>query len=54
LWNRLSGIACSNNSPAGCRNFFVFTVPLIRGISYSLGAYVSSVVSKTKSQPAEL
>jgi len=53
LWNRVSGIACDNNSPAGCRSFFAFTVPFTRGVAYSLGAYISSLVGKTKSQPTE-
>ena len=54
LWDRLSGIACNNKSPVGCRSFFAFTVPFIRGVSYSLGAYVSSVAKKTKSESVEV
>jgi hypothetical protein len=39
------GISCKNaTSWRQCRDFFTFTVPLIRGLSYSLGAYVSSLV----------
>jgi hypothetical protein len=32
-----------NFGPAEIRSFFAFTVPLIRAISYSLGAYLSSI-----------
>lgn len=53
LWGRLSGIACNDGSAAGCRTFFAVTVPLVRGISYSIGAYVSSVTEKVKPQPIE-
>ena len=53
LWSRLSGIACNNKSSVGCRSFFAFTVPLIRGVSYSLGAYMSSLAGKIKPQPVE-
>ena len=31
----------------GCRNFFVFTIPFVRGVLYSVGAYFSSLVITT-------
>ena len=42
---QFSGTGCRDGIAAlGCRTFFVFTIPFIRGIAYSLGAYVSSAV----------
>jgi hypothetical protein len=44
VWFHFSGAGCVNGSASvECRNFLVFTVPCIRGVSYSLGAYVSSL-----------
>jgi hypothetical protein len=42
VWGRLSG--GSVLSAPDVRTFFAFTVPFIRAISYSLGAYISSLV----------
>jgi len=53
LWAQFSGAACGSGLRAlGCRNFFVITIPFVRGISYSAGAGLSSWVNKSKSQPA--
>jgi|ERR1019366_220019 hypothetical protein len=53
LWTQFSGAACDGGSHAlGCRNFFVITIPFVRGVAYSAGACLSSRVSKPKSQPA--
>jgi hypothetical protein len=46
-WQRFSGGDCSVGLPTdGCRDFLVFTIPLVRGIAYSLAAYVASRLSK--------
>src|SRR5438094_2019628 len=53
IWSQFSGADCETGIQAlGCRNFFVFTIPLIRGISYSVGAFFSSLASQPKRQPA--
>ena len=45
VWGRLSGFgARSVLSVPDVRSFFAFTVPLVRATSYSLGAYISSLV----------
>jgi hypothetical protein len=42
-WAQLSGAACSITlSKFDCQTFFLFTVPLIRGLSYSCGALLAS------------
>ena len=52
LLSQFSGMGCEAGERAlGCRNFFVFTIPFIRGVSYSVGAYLSSLLSNTSSQP---
>ncbi len=53
IWSQFSGTDCVNGMRSiGCRNFFLFTIPFIRGVSYSGGAYFSSLLSQPKSQPA--
>jgi hypothetical protein len=45
VWGRLSGLSSGSVlSAPDVRSFFIFTVPFIRAISYSLGAYISSLV----------
>jgi hypothetical protein len=45
VWFHVSGAGCANGYRSiECRNFFMFTIPCIRGLSYSLGAFVSSLV----------
>jgi len=45
VWGRLSGFGSGSVlSVPDVRSFFAFTVPLIRAIFYSLGAYISSLV----------
>jgi len=45
VWGQLSGLGSrSVLAPPDVRSFFSFTVPLIRAISYSAGAYISSLV----------
>ncbi len=40
---QFSGEACVNGvRPIGCINWFVFTLPFVRSVFYSLGAYASS------------
>jgi hypothetical protein len=37
----MSGTACEHGLQAiGCRNWFLFTIPAVRTISYSLGAWL--------------
>ncbi len=44
MWGRLSGFSSESVlSAPDVRTFFTFTVPFIRAISYSLGAYISSL-----------
>ena len=44
VWGRLSGFSSESVlSAPDVRTFFTFTVPFIRAISYSLGAYISSL-----------
>lgn len=53
FWSQFSGSACDGGVGAlGCRKFFLFTIPFIRSVSYSVGAYISSLVSRTKAQPS--
>jgi hypothetical protein len=51
LWYQFSGADCQNGylSGSGCVNFWVFTAPCVRSVSYSIGAYISSRI-KTNSQ----
>jgi hypothetical protein len=43
-WYQFSGSGCADGiRSVGCRNFFLFTISLIRGVSYSLGAYIASL-----------
>jgi hypothetical protein len=42
VWYQFSGLGCGNGIRAlECRNFFLFTVPFIRGVAYSFGAFIS-------------
>ncbi len=52
LWNQFSGGACDGGSRTfGCRNFFVFTIPFVRGISIPSGRVFPRAVDKTKPHP---
>jgi hypothetical protein len=45
VWGQLPGFSFGSvPSAPDVRTFFAFTVPLIRAISYSLGAYISSLM----------
>jgi hypothetical protein len=45
VWGRLSGFRFGSIlSAPDVRTFFAFTVPLIRAVFYSVGAYISSLV----------
>src|SRR5450755_4222921 len=40
LWYEISGSACVNGiRDRGCRAFFVFTIPFIRAVAYSIGTF---------------
>ena len=42
---QFSGLGCENGSGAlECRNFFVFTIPFIRAVAYSIGAGLSALL----------
>lgn len=42
LWDSISGFACSEGvRAAGCRTFFLFTIPLVRCVSYSIGMFAA-------------
>ena len=47
LWSNFSGIDCAGH-PASCRDFFAFSVPLIRALSYSAAAWSASRFYGTK------
>jgi hypothetical protein len=49
VWSQFSGTDCANGIASGCRNFFAYVIPFIRGVSYSVGAYFSSLL---RSAPA--
>jgi hypothetical protein len=55
VWSQFSGTDCAVGVASGCRNFFAFTIPFIRGISYSVGAFFSSLLRTTAppSAPAD-
>jgi hypothetical protein len=41
LWDQMSGTACEYGLQAiGCRNWFVFTLPTLRTVLYSVGAWL--------------
>ena len=45
VWREFSGSACADGVHSlGCLKFFVGTIPLVCGVAYSIGAYVSSLV----------
>ena len=51
LWDQFSGTTCDGGLRAlGCRNFYVFTIPFVRGVAYSVGAVLSSWVNKPASK----
>jgi len=55
VWFQFSGIGCASGiRSVECRNFFVFTIPFVRCVSYSLGAYVSSLVSGGRTAAASM
>jgi hypothetical protein len=43
LWSRFSGLECAEGLRApGCLNWFLFTLPFIRGAAFSIGAWLAS------------
>ena len=53
VWGELSGFGSrSVLSAPDLRNFFLFTVPLVRAVSYSIGAYLSSLLYPAHVVPA--
>jgi hypothetical protein len=47
VFGRLFGFNSQNFGASEIRSFFAFTVPLIRAVFYSLGAYLSSLLQPT-------
>jgi hypothetical protein len=46
VWSRFSGSDCISGLPSlGCRTFFLFTLPLVRGVAYSVGVYTASILT---------
>jgi hypothetical protein len=46
-WAQLSGAACAGRADkSDCVDFFLFTVPFMRAVSYSVGAFISSRLFK--------
>jgi len=55
LWGQFSGAACDGGTHAmGCLNFFVFTIPFVRGASYSFGARLAAWASKSQSPAVDI
>jgi len=53
VWGRLFGFGSGSVLGApDVRSFFLFTVPLVRAISYSVGAYLSSLLYPAPAVPA--
>ena len=53
VWGRLSGLGSGSVlSAPDVRSFFLFTVPLVRAVSYSVGAYLSSLLNPAPVVPA--
>jgi|SRR5215469_2959101 len=49
VWGRFSGFSSGSVfSAPDVRTFFAFTIPLIRAICYSIGAYISAMVYHTR------
>jgi hypothetical protein len=48
IWYQFSGADCQNGYRAGsgCVNYWAFTAPCVRGLSYSIGAYLSSKMNR--------
>ena len=47
VFGRLFGFGSDSFGAPEMRSFFAFTVPFIRGVFYSLGAYISSLIYST-------
>ena len=51
IWSHFSGADCVGGvRSSGCTDFFAFTVPLVRGVAYSIGAGFSSMLTRLKPQ----
>jgi hypothetical protein len=48
-WLAFSGVACAQPAGAWCVPFLIFTVPLVRAVTYSLAAFLSSRFSAQRS-----
>ena len=54
LFTHFSGAACANAlDPRACRDFFLFSLTLIRAASYSAGALVSLFFYRRRQNPQE-
>src|SRR5271156_6345342 len=53
VWGRLSGFGSGSVlSPPDVMSFILFTVPLVRAVSYSIGIYLSSLLYPAPAVPA--
>ena len=53
VWGRLSGFGSGSVlSAPDVRGFFLFTAPMVRAVSYSVGAYLSSLLYPAPVVPA--
>lgn len=56
IWYQFFGADCQNGYRAGsgCVNYWAFTAPCVRGLSYSIGAYISSKVNRNSQHEAPI
>lgn len=52
FWPHFSGVSCTSEA-MDCRDFFTFSVPLIRSISYSVAASITERFVKASNSNAE-
>jgi len=53
FWIQVSGIECAASlRAADCQTFFLFTVPLVRGLAYSAGALFGARILRPAPVPA--
>jgi len=48
LWNEMTGRNC-RITQWGCRDFYLFTIPFVRAVAYSIGAQVSIMAERPTS-----
>ena len=53
LWSEMSGTGCAYGMQMSCRNWLLFTLPAVRAISYSAGAWLCWRIGIYGTSPAE-